>query len=47
MFYCDVGMPFGYPRISIPGPAHYGGALEQGLKDRLGDEDRQFQYVFD
>jgi hypothetical protein len=21
----DVGMPFGYPRISIPGPAHYGG----------------------
>jgi hypothetical protein len=22
---CDVGMPFGYPRISIPDPTHYGG----------------------
>jgi hypothetical protein len=21
----DMGMPFGYPRISIPGLAHYGG----------------------
>jgi hypothetical protein len=21
----DIGMPFGYPRISIPGPAHYEG----------------------
>jgi hypothetical protein len=21
----DVRMPFSYPRISIPGPAHYGG----------------------
>jgi hypothetical protein len=29
----DVGMPFEYPRISIPGPAHYGGGLAQGLKD--------------
>jgi hypothetical protein len=29
----DEGMPVGYPRISIPGPAHYGGGLEQGLED--------------
>jgi hypothetical protein len=28
-------MPFGYPRIGIPGPAHYGGGLEQGLEDDL------------
>jgi hypothetical protein len=28
-------MPFGYPRISIPGPAHYGGGLAQGLEDDL------------
>jgi hypothetical protein len=28
-------MSFGYPRISIPGLAHYGGGLEQGLKDDL------------
>jgi hypothetical protein len=27
----DVGMPFGYPRISIPGPAHYGSGQVQGL----------------
>jgi hypothetical protein len=27
----DVGMPYGYPRISIPGPAHYGGGPAQGL----------------
>jgi hypothetical protein len=26
-----MDMPFGYPRISIPGPTHYGGGLEQGL----------------
>jgi hypothetical protein len=29
----DVGMPFGYPRISILGPAHYGGGHIQGLED--------------
>jgi hypothetical protein len=29
----DVGMPFGYPRISIPGLAHFGGRLEYGLED--------------
>jgi hypothetical protein len=29
----DMGMPFGYPRISIPGLAHYGGGRAQGLKD--------------
>jgi hypothetical protein len=28
---CDVGMPFGYLRISISGPAHYGGGQVQGL----------------
>jgi hypothetical protein len=27
----DVGMPFGYPRISIPGPAQYRGGQIQGL----------------
>jgi hypothetical protein len=27
----DMDMPFGYLRISIPGSAHYGGGLEQGL----------------
>jgi hypothetical protein len=31
----DMDMPFGYPRISIPGLAHYGGGLEQGLEDDL------------
>jgi hypothetical protein len=31
----DMDMPFGYPRISIPGSAHYGGGLEQGLEDDL------------
>jgi hypothetical protein len=30
-----MGMPFRYPRISIPGPAHYGGGLTQGLEDDL------------
>jgi hypothetical protein len=30
-----VGMPFGYSRISIPGSAHYGGGLKQGLEDDL------------
>jgi hypothetical protein len=30
-----MDMPIGYPRISIPGPAHYGGRLEQGLEDDL------------
>jgi hypothetical protein len=43
----DVGMPFEYPRISIPGPAHYGDGPTQGLEDWLGDEERQLQYVFD
>jgi hypothetical protein len=43
----DVGMPFRYPQISIPGLAHYGGGLEQGLEDCLGDEEGRFQYVFD
>jgi hypothetical protein len=28
----DMGMPFGYPRISIPGPAHYGGRQVEGLE---------------
>jgi hypothetical protein len=27
----DVGMPFGYPWISIPSPAHYRGGQVQGL----------------
>jgi hypothetical protein len=27
----DMGMPFGYPRISIPGPAHYGTGQVKGL----------------
>jgi hypothetical protein len=31
----DMGMPFGYPQISIPGLAHYGGGLAQGLEDDL------------
>jgi hypothetical protein len=26
-----MGMPFGYPWISIPGTAHYGGGPAQGL----------------
>jgi hypothetical protein len=30
-----MDMPFGYPWISIPGPDHYGGGLEQGLEDDL------------
>jgi hypothetical protein len=38
----DVGMPFGYPWISIPGPTHYGGGLAQGLEDWLGDEEGRF-----
>jgi hypothetical protein len=29
----DIDMPFGYLRISIPGPAHYGGGQVQGLED--------------
>jgi hypothetical protein len=29
----DMGMPFGYPRISISDLAHYGGGVEQELKD--------------
>jgi hypothetical protein len=28
----DVGMPFGYPRISIPGPVHYESGQVQGLE---------------
>jgi hypothetical protein len=31
----DMDMPFGYPRISIPGPAYYGGRQVQGLEDDL------------
>jgi hypothetical protein len=27
----DVGMPFGYPQISIPDSVHYGGGPAQGL----------------
>jgi hypothetical protein len=30
-----VGMPFGYPRIGIPGPAHYRSGQVQGLEDDL------------
>jgi hypothetical protein len=30
-----MDMPFGYPRISIPGPAHYGSGQVQGLEDDL------------
>jgi hypothetical protein len=30
-----MDMPFGYPRIGIPGSAHYGGGLAQGLEDDL------------
>jgi hypothetical protein len=37
----DMCMPFGYPRIRIPGLAHYGGGLAQGLEDWLGDEERK------
>jgi hypothetical protein len=37
----DVGMPFRYPQIIIPGSAHYVGGPAQGLKDWLGDEERQ------
>jgi hypothetical protein len=29
----DVGIPFGYPRISILSLAYYGGGLAQGLED--------------
>jgi hypothetical protein len=42
-----MDMFFGYPQISIPGPAHYGDGSEQGLEDWLGDEEGRFQYVFD
>jgi hypothetical protein len=38
----EMGMPFGYPRISIPVPAHYGSGQVQGLEDRLGDEEGRF-----
>jgi hypothetical protein len=31
----DMDMPFGYPRISIPGPTHYGGEQVKGLEDDL------------
>jgi hypothetical protein len=31
----DMDMPFGYPRISIPGPAHYGSGQVQRLEDDL------------
>jgi hypothetical protein len=31
----DEGMPFRYPRISIPGLAHYGGGQVQRLEDDL------------
>jgi hypothetical protein len=30
-----VGMPFGYPRISIPVPANQGGGPAQGFEDDL------------
>jgi hypothetical protein len=30
-----MDMPFGYPRISIPGSAHHRGGLAQGLEDDL------------
>jgi hypothetical protein len=30
-----MDMPIGYPRISIPGPAHYGSGQVQGLEDDL------------
>jgi hypothetical protein len=30
-----MNMPFGYPRISIPGPAYYRGGQVQGLEDDL------------
>jgi hypothetical protein len=30
-----MDMPFGYPQISIPGSAHYGGGQVQGLEDDL------------
>jgi hypothetical protein len=43
----DVGMPFEYPRISIPGLSHYEDGLAYGLEYWLGDEERQVQYVFD
>jgi hypothetical protein len=31
----DMDMPFGYPRISILGSAHYGSGQAQGLGDDL------------
>jgi hypothetical protein len=31
----DMDMPFEYPQISIPGPAHYGSGQVQGLEDDL------------
>jgi hypothetical protein len=30
-----MDMPFGYPRINIPGPAHYGSGQVHGLEDDL------------
>jgi hypothetical protein len=38
----DMGMPFRYPRISIPVPVHYGSGQVQGLEDWLGDEEGRF-----
>jgi hypothetical protein len=43
----DMGMPCAYPRISIPGSAHYGGGVAQGLARWLRDEERKVQYIFD
>jgi hypothetical protein len=43
-FPTDMGMPFGYPRISISGSAHYEGGLAQGLEDWLGDEEGSNPY---
>jgi hypothetical protein len=31
----DMDMPFGYPRIDIPGPAHYGSGQVHGFEDDL------------
>jgi hypothetical protein len=31
----DMDMPFGYPQISISGPAYYGSGQVQGLEDDL------------
>jgi hypothetical protein len=50
----NMGIPFRVPIITILGLAHYRGGPAQGLDKiepallyRLGDEDRQLQYVFD